>query len=103
MTNNRNNRIIIIILLGLSLFACSGDKSSSNSELEKITVSIIKDFSKGNYDKVTARFDSTMAANVDEDQLEQIWYSLSSQCGAYLQTGGAKTVLTETEVILLEN
>ena len=79
------------LMLTASLLANAADPAERDARLVHEARQVVADIDKGQYDKVEARFDKTMADALPLERLTETSKSISQQAGALKSVGEATT------------
>ncbi len=79
------------LMLTASLLANAADPADRDARLVREARQVVTDIDKGQYDKVEARFDKTMADALPLERLTETSKSISQQAGALKSVGEATT------------
>ena len=83
------------LMLLASQYALGADPAERNARLVKEAKQIVTEIDKGQYDKVEARFDKTMADALPLDKLAETSKSITQQAGALKSIGETTTSVKE--------
>ena len=80
---------IFFVSAAFSLLTVCNTHAQEYSEQKEITTTVIQYFESNQIEDIYDLFDDTMKVAVTIEELENIWNSLPTKCGAYLGSGDA--------------
>jgi len=89
------------LMLLASQLAVSAGPDARSARLVKEAKEIVTQIDKGQYDKVEARFDKTMADALPLDKLTATWTSITLQAGALKSIGETTTSIHESYFVVV--
>jgi Protein of unknown function (DUF3887) len=98
--------LLAILVIGISVIvtSCSSQlKNSRSRQLFPIGSEVVSQIAKGEYNKVTERFDQIMLSSLPPDKLQQTWETLTGRLGPFQgQTGLRYEKLQEYDVVVVK-
>lgn len=98
--------LLALLVLGISVIvtSCSNQlKNSKTQQLFSIGSEVVNQLAKGEYDKVTGRFDQIMLSSLPPDKLQQAWDGLTQQLGPFQsQIGVQHEKLQQFNVVVVK-
>ena len=74
--------LVLLLALGLGV-ACRAQADFSADQALEIAAQVVSELAQGDYGAVRARFDQAMAAQVNDDLLDQAWQMQAAELGAF--------------------